>query len=93
MPRLAIALTIAALAVGCRRDVELTIPRSLPTVPCLANGGACAKGNDCCSGSCVDGHCALAACRAEGAACAAGATTATATRARTTRLIQCLSVA
>jgi hypothetical protein len=71
--RLVAGLALAALAAGCRSEVELTIPRALPTATCAANGAGCATPGDCCSGACVDAHCATGACRAEGAECAIGA--------------------
>ena len=71
MRGVALLAALAALALGCRREVELTVPRALPVVDCAANGVPCAAASACCSRACADGQCAAAICLGEGEACGA----------------------
>ena len=63
-----------AAALGCRRDVELTVPARLPMVACAAERRRpAAAAATAAREPARDGRCAPAACRAEGAAVRRGA--------------------
>ena len=70
--RVAWTLLLAA-AIGCRREVELTLPRPVPTSTCAANAATCGGDGECCSAACRDGRCVAATCRVEGTPCQVGA--------------------
>ena len=60
---------LLAAAIGCRREVELTLPRAVPMAACAPNAAACAGDGECCSAACREGRCVAAVCRVEGTPC------------------------